>query len=277
VRLQIRHRTIYRFERPVFLESHVIRLRPRVDASIWPVALQLDIDPAPAIRAENLDPEGNVVTQAWFEGLTDHLSIDVRSTVDTMVTDPFHFLLESSDGRLPFVYDASLADRLLAYLGGPLPESVQELAGAAATDAGEDQGRFPMALAARIHRDFKVEYRESGHPRRPDETAVLGTGACRDLACLFMACCRSVGLASRFVSGYAHVDGNTDAELHAWAEVYMPGGGWRGYDPTLGLVVSDLHVPVAAAARPEDAAPVSGTYRGDASSKLETVVEVSAP
>ena len=138
MRLHIRHRTTYRFEGPVFLESHVIRLRPRVDWAIWPVTLELDIDPAPAIRAENVDPEGNAVTQVWFEGLTEQLTIDARSTVDTRVTDPFHFLLESSDGRLPFVYDAALGHRLLPYLGGPLPESVQQLATAAATDAEED-------------------------------------------------------------------------------------------------------------------------------------------
>ena len=89
-----------------------------------------------------------------------------------------------------------------------------------------------------------------------------------------MACCHSAGLAARFVSGYAHVDDHGDHELHAWAEVYLPGGGWRGYDPTHGLAVADRHVALAAAALPADAAPVSGAFRGSAGATLQTTVDV---
>ena len=130
-------------------------------------------------------------------------------------------------------------------------------------------------LTDQIHRDYTIEYREEGTPRDPDATLSLQSGACRDLAVLFVECCRSVGLAARFVSGYAHIDDSTDHEFHAWAEVYLPGGGWRGYDPTLGLAVADRHVVVAAAAHPSDAAGISGTFRGSAVATIETAVEIS--
>lgn len=278
MRLRIRHRTTYGFDRPVFVEPHVIRLRPRGDAAQWPHSLALQIDPVPAARAENLDAEGNAVTQAWFAGMTEHLRIESQSTVDTLRTDPFSFLLDDPSGMLPCRYRPALQHQLAASLGtdAPVHAAVRDIARAASEEAGHRPDRFPIALTTRIHDRFQVEYREDGDPRLPEATAALGSGACRDLAVLFMACCRSVGLAARFVSGYAYVDGSTDAELHAWAEVYIAGGGWRAYDPTLGLVVADLHVAVAAAAEPADAAPVSGSYRGSAISTLETVVEVSA-
>jgi transglutaminase-like putative cysteine protease len=92
---------------------------------------------------------------------------------------------------------------------------------------------------------------------------------------LFVECCRSVGLAAKFVNSYAHIDDSTDHEFHAWAEVYLPGGGWCGYDPTLGLAVADRHVVVAAAADPPDAAAISGTFRGSAVATIESAVEIA--
>jgi transglutaminase-like putative cysteine protease len=104
----------------------------------------------------------------------------------------------------------------------------------------------------------------------------MGEGSCRDLTVLYLAIARSQGFAGRFVSGY-HVSPGTDGahDLHAWPEIYVPGGGWRGFDPTTGLAVADLHVGVAVGALPQQAAPVSGTYVGDATSELETYVEIS--
>ena len=104
-----------------------------------------------------------------------------------------------------------------------------------------------------------------------------GRGACRDLAVLFVACCRAVGLAARFASGYAHSETAQPTELHAWGEVFLRGGGWRGYDPGLGLAVADRHVTVAAAADPRDAAPVTGTFRGDGvTASLAAEIELEA-
>ena len=277
MKLSLRHRTGYRFDRPVFLEPHVVRLRPRADGTLRLIETALDIDPLPAVRAENLDLEGNAVTEAWFDGKTDHLMIESRSTIETLRTDPFKFLLNGSAGTLPYTYPADWNSRLSAYrkASAQVSPAVQALALAAAEEAEQRRDRFPAVLTDRIHEAHRVEYREDGAPRDPDATLALQSGACRDLAVLFVECCHSVGLAARFVSGYAHVDDSTDQEFHAWAEVYLPGGGWRGYDPTLGLAVADRHVVVAAAANPLDAAGISGTFRGSAASRIETAVEIS--
>jgi transglutaminase-like putative cysteine protease len=277
VKLSLRHRTGYRFDRPVFLEPHIIRLRPRVDGTLRLIETTLAIDPPPAVRAENLDLEGNAVTQVWFDGKTDHLIIESRSTIETLRTDPFQFLLDGPSGTLPYTYPADWNQRLSAYRNAPeqVSSAVRALALSTADEAAQQRDRFPAVLTDRLHEDYAIEYREDGPPRDPAATLALKSGACRDLAVLFVECCRSVGLAARFVSGYAHVDDAVEQEFHAWAEVYLPGGGWRGYDPTLGLAVADRHVVVAAAADPADAAGISGTYRGSAVATLESAVEIS--
>lgn len=120
-----------------------------------------------------------------------------------------------------------------------------------------------------IHRDIRQVVREAdvgeaSRPLRPEEKLKRGEGACRDIAELFVEICRSAGLAMRFVSGYASDDPKNKRYMHAWAEVYLPGPGWRGYDPSAGEAVTDRHVAVAAGLNYENAAPVIGTYSGEA-------------
>lgn len=120
--------------------------------------------------------------------------------------------------------------------------------------------------------------RPNGDAYEPAVTLKRGQGACRDLTVLFMEACRSVGLSARFVSGYAEgLSTRDDGELHAWAEIYLPGAGWRGFDPTLGLAVADRHVAIAASPIPVGAAPVSGSFRADsATAGLSYEVSVKA-
>src|SRR5581483_10726230 len=127
-----------------------------------------------------------------------------------------------------------------------------------------------------IHREFHHVVRVQGEALPAYKTLRRREGACRDLAVLLVDICRAMGLAARFVSGYKFDPDSRDAhELHAWTEVYLPGAGWRGYDPSWGLAVADLHIPIAAAPSPLEAAPVSGTFRGtDALSKMEYQVEI---
>lgn len=276
MKLAIHHRTAYRFDGRVFLEPHVIRLRPRVDGSLQLLTLQLDVDPAPNVQSENLAVEGHVVTQVWFTGTTDHLTIQSHSVVETLRDNPFSFLPDHKDLVLPDPYTEAMRARLIAYRKAPeaLAPGVRKLASEVAETVERRPLDFPPALARRIHRDFRTIPREAGPPRAPEATLRDRAGACRDLAVLFVECCRSVGLAARFVSGYAHIDSQTDHELHSWGETYIPGGGWRGFDPSEGLAAGQRHVAVAAAARPADAAPVTGAYRGTAAATLETSVEI---
>jgi len=277
VRLSVRNRTNYRFDRPVSLETHVIRLRPRLDAHLSATVVALEVAPSPSMRSEYLDLEGNAVTQVWFKEPTDHLRIDCRARVETLCEDPFRFLLDHPKLTLPDPYPEGWRGRLANHLrtDGPAPESVSQLAAEIARQCGQRPEAFPGLLSSWIHRECPVEIRPTGPSNPAERTLTTRRGACRDLAVLFNECCRSVGLAARFVSGYMHVDDSDGHDLHAWSEIYLPGGGWRGYDPTHGLAVSDRHVPVAAAADPADAAPVSGSYRGSAGSTLETSVEIT--
>jgi transglutaminase-like putative cysteine protease len=134
-----------------------------------------------------------------------------------------------------------------------------------------------MHLADTIHHDFHHIGRPDGEPMGAAETLRSRSGACRDTAMLYVQACRSLGLAARFVSGYSmhHPEEVSEHELHAWAEVYLPGGGWRAYDPSLGLAVADGHVALAAAPDHHLAAPVSGRYRGTGvGSSMRYAVEV---
>jgi len=279
VRITIRHRTSYAFDAPVYLEPHVFRLRPRADGAVRLVDFALALDPEPVVRAENLDPEGNVVTRAWFEGRRQHLTLRTRAVVDTLLANPFGFLVTEPERPLPCTYTLDLRERLALYRRPPeaAHPAVRELALGAAEDSERDPARFPLALARRISAAFARETRPEGPPLAPEATITAGRGACRDLAVLFVACCRVMGFAARFASGYAHNETSDSTELHAWGEVFLRGGGWRGYDPSMGLAVADRHVTVAAAANPRDAAPVSGTFRGDrVTARLAAEIELEA-
>lgn len=280
MRLTVHHRTSYRYSGPVGLEPHVIRLHPRTDASIRLVDYDLSIDPAPQIHSDNLDPEGNVITHAWFEGETEHLTIETRAIVDTLVSDPFRYLIAEPDRALPYAYAPDFAKRLEQYRHPPdaAPVSVRELALDAAHESKRNQATYSRVLATMIQQRVAVIGREEGDPQSPEETLLTREGACRDLATLFVDCCRCMGLAARFVSGYCYTGDTTrPADLHAWGEVFLRGGGWRGYDPSQGLAVADRHIALAAAAEPPAAAPVTGTYRGDGiTHELTTVVDITA-
>ncbi len=279
MRITIRHRTSYAFDAPAFLEPHVVRLRPRADGSIRLVDFALDISPDPVVRTDNLDPEGNVITRAWFEGQWSRLTLRTRAVVDTLLANPFGFLATEPDRPLPYAYAPDLCERLALYRRPPdaAHPAVRELAQAAGTESERDPARFPLALAQCIRAEFVVETRPEGPPLAPEATIAAGRGACRDLAVLFVACCRTMGLAARFVSGYAHSEKAAATELHAWGEVFLRGGGWRGYDPSQGLAAADRHVTVAAAADPRDAAPVTGTFRGDGvTARLAAEIELDA-
>ena len=279
MRFLLEHRTSYAFDAPVYLEPQTIRLRPRPDTATRVVDFDMEIDPLPAVRADNLDLEGNLVVMAWFKGATTRLGIRTRATVDTLLADPFRFLVADPDRALPYAYPTDIGERLRSYRRAPdaAHPTVRAVAIEAARTSDRDQAGFPFTLARQIHRDFRLENRPEGTPLAAEDTVAAGGGACRDLAVLFVECCRAMGLAARFVSGYAYTDDAARAELHAWGEVYLSGGGWRGYDPSRGLAAGDQHVTLAAAADPADAAPVSGTFRADGvKSRLETELKMRA-
>ena len=278
LRIHIRHDTTYRYRTPVQLGQQLIRLHPRPDGGLRIRRGGLVIRPRPAGCAEGLDAEGNVVTQAWFWDPVEELHIRSAWEVDTLRDNPFDFLVTEPDVlRLPARYPVRMAATLASSCSVPPPAGpVAALADEVASRTQRHTLDFLSALALTLYENLKQERRETGDPLSPEETLARGGGACRDLAVLFMAACRSQGLAARFVSGYwlAGPEQGPPA-LHAWAEVFLPGAGWRGFDPSVGLAVAEHHVPVAAAAAPAEAAAVSGAFWGkEAGGTLETRLDI---
>jgi transglutaminase-like putative cysteine protease len=281
VELEITHTTRYEFSEPVFLDPHLLRFQPRADGGQALLEFELEIDPAPVGQSSQLDAAGNAVTSAWFAGLHDSLAITARSVVAMQRDNPFDYLPDASRMQLP-VYYGDEADALRPYLRrAEVPEvggdEVAVFAARMRAAAGGELLPLLGSLNQTMFGRLALIRREEGDAWSSSQTWREKCGACRDLAWLFVDVCRAAGVAARFVSGYEDsVLGREAYDLHAWAEVYIPGGGWRGYDPARGLAVGQQHVAVAAAATPSGAAPVVGTFRGGSSvsSTIETEVHV---
>jgi transglutaminase-like putative cysteine protease len=263
VRVSLTHTTTYRYSEAVQLEPHTFRLRPRDDASQRLIQYALSISPEPAGRSDCLDQDGNVVVDAWFDRPLETLTVLSAFTVETLRTNPFDFLLRE--------YSAPLRTALAPYLREPAAgvRAFAERIAAGATHKLD----FLAALNRHIADEFRFLARDTGAPNAADDTLSTHEGSCRDLAVLFCEAARAKGIASRFVSGYEFTMPRQNSQMHAWAEVYLEGGGWRGYDPSAGLAVSTGYAAVAAAADPLLAAPVTGTFRGTADARMEFAIQ----
>lgn len=262
---EIVHTTTYTYDRLVLLAPHVLRLQPRSDVAQTLHEFAVQIEPQPAQICSQIDLDGNnFQTIAFGEGEIDRLEITTRSRVTTHRTNPFDFLLAPWAIQLPIDYPSSLATQLSPYLQ---PRAIDPTAHRLAQELWlESQGNtlaFITALNQTIYHQCSYLLRESGEPLPPTLTWSQKAGSCRDFSVLFIAVCQAIGLAARFVSGYERGDPgcNTDRHLHAWVEVYLPGAGWRGYDPTHGLAVADTHIALCASPYSQQTTPIAGTIR----------------
>lgn len=275
------HRLTYTYAPPVFLEPMTLRLTPRQDATQRLLHHQLTILPEPSGLSHVVEPDGTNATVGWFAHTHDELTIQMEALVETLRDNPFDWIVTDPGVQtLPATYGASEGQSLAPCLGQTEAHpSVQAWARERAEEMEGHTAAFLMHLADRIHHEFEHVGRLDGEPLSPIETLSQRRGACRDTAMLFVEACRCLGLASRFVSGYSmhHPPEVSEHELHAWAEVYLPGAGWRGYDPSLGLAVADGHVVLAASPDHQLAAPVTGRFRGTgASSEMRYELTVRA-
>ena len=263
MRLEIFHNTTFTYSKPAFLEPHVVRLCPHTNAGQRVDTFAMNVEPAPTGQSDCVDLTGTTTT-LWFDGMVETVTIGVHSVVEMIRDNPFAFIItEPTVQAVPVEYSARHRAALAVYLQRPeASAAVDAFASEVAERSGGDTLAFLSALSDTIYHDFHCDVREHGDAWPASKTLELHHGACRDLAVLFMDACRAQGLAARFVSGYVGVPDEPHRYLHAWPEVYLPGAGWRGYDPSNGLAVANDHVSVAFAAVPEDAAPISGTFRG---------------
>jgi transglutaminase-like putative cysteine protease len=263
MQFNIRHNTHYRYSRPVLLGPQLLRFYPRNDGTQRVTDFQLNITPAPAGRNEQLDLEGNRVTQVWFNKETDHFDIEVAMQVETVQRNAFDFVLTPEAAVLPIKHVDDFVFTL-GYLNQIEPDNaVTDFANELSQSVNNDTLGFLNALNEQLFTYFTHIHRDAGPPQSPAHTLQSRHGACRDLAVLFIECCRSEGIAARFASGYQKGDLQSERRhLHAWPEVYLPGAGWRGFDPTHGKPIADTHVIIAAAAHAGDTMPVSGSFNG---------------
>ena len=276
---RISHSLNYSYSRPVFFEPLLVRLRPRCDSIQQVIDFRLNIIPIPEGVTEHIDQECNNAATLWFSGTHRTLSISAESQVEVTPTNPFNFVVtRTAMLTLPAHYPKSYRRSLQTYVKRRGKSShVDDFVQPVIDETAGETTAFLREFVSCIYKQFDKTERETGAPLAPDETIARRRGACRDLAVLFMEGCRAVGLAARFVSGYMWSKEIPEKhDLHAWAEVYIPGGGWRGFDPSTGLAVAERHIPIATAANPVDAAPVSGAFRGHrAYSKLEYDVSIN--
>ncbi len=275
MKITVTHSTVYRYDFPVVLEPHIFRLRPRTNSSQRLLAFDLQITPTPAGTTECLDQDGTLALNAWFNTLTSELSVRSWFTVEMLRQNPFDYILTGESLRLPLWYREPTCAALSPYRNDThVAESVKQYAQWIAAGAQWNTLSFLLALCRQIFQTCRQVVRPDGPPWPSDRTLTLQEGSCRDLAVLFCDACRVMGLAARFVSGYECASAssslnNQESYMHAWAEVYLPGIGWRGYDPARGLAVSNGHVAVAAGFDHDLASPVAGWYSGGAASRME--------
>jgi transglutaminase-like putative cysteine protease len=272
-----RHVTTYTYSAPVFLQPHKMRLRPRSDPGQFLREFSIDIDPTPDGITESLDAWGNNVTWAWFSGTHDKLQITTCFVADRLRVNPFDFIVPTAEGAtLPPAYPADERAALVPYFSSEPGPKVRRLAEDVAERSGGMVVDFALALVERIHSEVTYVVRPYGPPMRGQETLAAREGSCRDLAVLYIEACRHVGIAARFASGYVERrPEGSPREMHAWAGVHVPGAGWRGFDPSQGLVVSTGHITIATAANSTGAAPVTGSYLGnDIVATLDSHIEL---
>jgi transglutaminase-like putative cysteine protease len=265
LRADLRHRTAYHYDRPVRLGPQLVRLRPLPDPRRGPSPYRLQVDPAPSSLHWQLDPFGNLVARLILAQPLETWALDVSIALDMTPRNPFDVLVDPDAQDWPFCYDPRTADALLMYRH---------------PDHAGDSIAFLLAAAAAVRDQVGYIVRMEPGVWPVERTLEGKQGSCRDSAWVLVQLLRMHGIAARFVSGYLvqfpDDSGHDSAELHAWAEAYLPGAGWLGLDATSGLMTAEGHVGLAASPDVAGAAPLEGTVE-PANVRLETSIVVTRP
>ena len=274
MRAHIIHRLTYRYDAPVTLGEHRLCLKPRGHGFQRLLDHSLSVLPEPCQRRELLAASGDEILRLSFLGSTDQLCFEASSWVETRPAPALDSCFNGMEPPLPYPR-GQLNQDLLGALEGWLPNGQHEpsaidLTQEALMGSNQQTLAFLKQLIELIQDRVKYTQRHAGPAWPAGRTLRERIGSCRDLAMLMVTCCRVVGLPARFVSGYQLLDPAPEQyDLHAWAEVYLPGAGWRGFDPSAGSEVSDRYVVLATSSKPELTAAVSGSFSGPANTSSD--------
>ncbi|HEX6708584.1 MAG TPA: transglutaminase family protein [Albitalea sp.] len=271
IHVALNHVTHYRYDRPINLGPQVVRLRPAPHARTRVLSYSMRVEPAEHFINWQQDPQSNYLARLVFPEKTTQFRIEIDLVAEMSVLNPFDFFLEPAAEEFPFEYDASLAHELAPFLvKTPATPAFQRYLDAVPREKARTID-FLVGLNQRLQKDIGYLIRLEPGVQTPEQTLVNASGSCRDSGWLLVQLMRHLGLAARFVSGYLiqlksdvkAIDGPSGTEvdftdLHAWCEVYLPGAGWIGLDPTSGLLAGEGHIPLACSPDPSSAAPVTG-------------------
>ena len=274
IHVALNHITHYKYDRPINLGPQIVRLRPAPHSRTRILSYSMRVEPATHFINWQQDPQSNYLARLVFPDKTTSFRIEIDLVAEMAVLNPFDFFLEPSAEHYPFKYDAEVAHELAPYMV-KAPE-LQDAAAFQAYLASVPREKTPMndwlvSLNQKVQRDIGYLVRMEPGVQTPEETLAKASGSCRDTGWLLVQLMRHLGIAARFVSGYLiqlksdvkSLDGPSGTEidftdLHAWCEVFLPGAGWIGLDPTSGLLAGEGHIPLACSPEPGSAAPVSG-------------------
>ncbi|MFN7840156.1 MAG: transglutaminase family protein, partial [Pirellula sp.] len=271
IRVALKHHTQYKYDRPIQLGPQVVRLRPAPHCRTPVLSYSMKVKPTNHFCNWQQDPQGNYIARLVFPEKTDEFSITVDLVADMTSINPFDFFLDSSAEQYPFQYEPWLTKELAPFL--VLSHDIEPVDAWLKGKTTKDLHVIDLItdLNQKLQHDIRYEIRMEPGVQTPRETLERKAGSCRDSAWLLVQILRRLNLAARFASGYLiqltadqkSLDGPSGPEqdftdLHAWAEVYLPGAGWIGLDPTSGLLCGEGHLPVACTPDPSSAAPVTG-------------------
>ena len=264
VQLRICYQTIYEYGRAVHFSPHYLRVIPRGDAFVRLLRLQFETRPQATVRFAR-DVFDTTVASLAFADASDELEVKMTAEVEIAKKNPFDFILAPDAVQLPFKYDTEMAALVRVYLRRQ-SRGTLVLPGWAGPSAQSPRGTVEtlVELTRSIHETIQYERREQGPARSPTETVRRKRGACRDVAVLLAEIARRLGLAARVVSGYLREADDTihraERSLHAWTELFLPGAGWVGLDPTNGILCDDNFIATAVGLRPAHVVPISGNF-----------------
>ncbi|MEO1563563.1 MAG: transglutaminase family protein [Pseudomonadota bacterium] len=273
IKVALSHRTIYSYDRLVTLAPHVVRLRPAPHARTPIQSYALKIAPSEHFINWQQDAFSNWQARLVFPERARKLEVTVDLVADMVAINPFDFFLEDNAQEVPFQYDQALLRDLLPYLRRVRPTPELEAFAEGAPPMKGTTNDWLVEINNYVANAIEYTIRMEPGVQTPTETIQKALGSCRDSAWLLVALLRRAGLAARFVSGYLiqltadqkPIEGPAGptedfTDLHAWTEVYLPGAGWVGMDPTSGLFAGEGHIPLAATPEPSSAAPITGAH-----------------